>query len=1019
MAQGQTFEVATKTTGEDIFGNVTNTTTSTTYEIFKGKYIVKKSDSITTSQDILGSDNSTHAVTEYTYQDVAWAGVSRHVLKTATTNISQSGIDIFGGEWHTVPGQEAVITQDYTLDGAWVRPVTDQNRSMPDRRVLRYTINGRDAMAQGQTFEVATKTTGEDIFGNKTGTETTTTYLIYQGKYTVSHVHSVTTGQDVFGSDNQTITDTDYEQGHVEWNGVDRLVITKVTTTTSQSGHDMFGGSWSNEGYTIVQRYYWDDAKKAYVYKYEYTGPDGVLQIADPFDAAARLIITTTGTGTDAFGSKSDTITVTTFEIIRGKLVTKQTEVTTKGSDLSGVDSEFTSKSTTVNNYEWVEVDGKRYYLLKDSLVTTITVSTDLFDNISVSISKIRNVNDWKTVNGKAVWGLVDVIEEPIDLTEGSEDWNFVLAQFVDEHAFNMSAEDAITTLNNLISTFNKAFGLDAGNRIFKGSVSFSKDLWGNFQMSWTQNVYIKDDIINKNRAFVDYAVTVTAGMDEFGGTSRSLSVVNYSYGDDGKGHYVMLGADNNADIEPGALSSDMMKAIASFEGIGRGNIIKKANGGYLIKANISEDTIIVGLSVVTIATSTYKIINGRAMVDTATAFTYYSNISGDAYAEKSVTTYIRDDKGRLIETVTVNSEIIDGTENIDGRVRRVYIRDANGRMVKNGYVDIYEEWIPGMNGEPGKFVEIGEIPANILRAAIGEELSEIQKILEDINDAIKPFAYISLDNIHSLEGIANAPANLGQPVMNAGQVTGNIQDFFNEFFAKATDDEKRDFLKSKFGEILGTALFNVYKTGRLTVESVRKVIDWIKGLNGSVVNCAVNSLVSLMTRLNINAEREEIAENAIIVDILTGVLNESNARGSTLELSIYSLKVTAATKGLTLYGVTGSLDELAGAGPFIAHMDMNGDGTAEHFVIVTSITDTSVTYIDNGREVTVTRSEFSSKWKGNALAARNTTNNPELSDNAMRSLRGASTNYTVPPGWGLSAPTVTFNSSTDTRITL
>ncbi|OQX79476.1 MAG: hypothetical protein B6D56_07055, partial [Candidatus Omnitrophica bacterium 4484_70.1] len=52
---------------------------------------------------------------------------------------------------------------------------------------------------------------------------------------------------------------------------------------------------------------------------------------------------------------------------------------------------------------------------------------------------------------------------------------------------------------------------------------------------------------------------------------------------------------------------------------------------------------------------------------------------------------------------------------------------------------------------------------------------------------------------------------------------------------------------------------------------------------------------------------------------------------------------------------------------PFIAHLNINNQG---HFVLVTKVTDDTVTYIDNGKEKTVSREEFESLWSGYILAS-------------------------------------------------
>ncbi|MEK9149396.1 MAG: cysteine peptidase family C39 domain-containing protein, partial [Candidatus Desantisbacteria bacterium] len=614
----------------------------------------------------------------------------------------------------------------------------------------------------------------------------------------------------------------------------------------------------------------------------------------------------------------------------------------------------------------------------------------------------------------------VEVVEEPIDLTEDSDDWKAILELFKETGA----------SLSDAISNFRNSFaGVDIKN--LKGTITISKDLWGISQMSWTQSVYIEDDIRNKNRAFVDYSVTVSSNLDIFGGLSKSISAVQYDYGDvygkDGKKYYGLTGATNEINTKAGKLSHEMLEAIDLFKNSSMGNIISNNDGSLTIKANISIDTSLEGLKPITVSTSTYKIYSGKAMAETTTSLSY--ELGDASYVSKSVVTNIRDTKnGRLIGTETINSTIINGTENIEGRIVRVYNRGEDGKISKTKpYYESYEEWIPGVSGQPGRFVEAGEVSKNILGAEIGEDISEIKSILSDMNDAISPFFEIALSSLDKLGTPRNDNVSIISPSVDATQVSGNVQKFFDDFF-KATDEAKQELLKNKFGEALGNVLFSAYKAGEEIASAasqprndsfkgiVQKVIDWIKNLPGSVINCAIISLSGLLTKLGKNVSREELAQKAIIIDILSGALNDTTAKGAKLELSMYAIKLTAESKGVQLYGVSGSLDELMAAGPFIAHLDMNNDGTGDHFVIVTSITDRDVTYLDNGREVTVTKDKFSQMWQGKALTANLPKGKTELNDTEMKALRGAGTNY--PDNWKFNLPPDLSKFTLDSRST-
>jgi hypothetical protein len=132
---------------------------------------------------------------------------------------------------------------------------------------------------------------------------------------------------------------------------------------------------------------------------------------------------------------------------------------------------------------------------------------------------------------------------------------------------------------------------------------------------------------------------------------------------------------------------------------------------------------------------------------------------------------------------------------------------------------------------------------------------------------------------------------------------------------------------------------------------------------------------------LGIKTSQEEIAQTALLVDILTGVIKPEDARGE-LRLSMYSLIKAAEAKGVVLKGANVTLEQLKASGEAaIAYLEPN------HYVVIKELTDTGVIYIDNGQEVTNTKEEFEKIWKGDVLI------------------------LTVPTGAGLDLPvTITYN---------
>ncbi|MEK9149301.1 MAG: cysteine peptidase family C39 domain-containing protein, partial [Candidatus Desantisbacteria bacterium] len=592
-----------------------------------------------------------------------------------------------------------------------------------------------------------------------------------------------------------------------------------------------------------------------------------------------------------------------------------------------------------------------------------------------------------------------------------------------------------------------------------KGSVSISSDMWGNYQMSLTENHYF----IHNNRAFVKYAVTLTSGTDGLinTGTSRSISAMRYEYGEDANGYFVLLRAFSDVEIKREELSEQMSRAINSilaqaetFGSIIGDNILSNGNGGFIIRAaiSISDDSLsgllgISGLKTVSASVSTYIIKNGRALIDTTiTIANLYVDGSPTPETSGSRTVYHRDEKYRLSWTETVNFKLLNtdsatiiadpthGTFNINGSP--ITIDPANGTVELSGNAGItvvidgkeitfysrYSaadeqadpahkaghmtgnketlsfDWIPGQNGAPGRFQESA---ASVI-AEVEEEESYLSGVTSEIEDAIAPLNEIIGAETQPVS--AHRPPAAISPVenININEMLNGIQDALNILAdSTLTDADKQQRLRAIGKEWvwnLYTILRNAGRAITVTTSVISNIITKLRGLAVSTATCAIQSLFSLLKGFNINITGKNLLEQAIIIDILTGVLNEATASSSKLELSMYAIQLTAASHGVTLHGVNATLDQMALTGEaFIAHVNGN------HFIVVTKIEGNNVTVIDGGNPVTMTRQEFMAKyqWGGNALTRVNRIGDITLNsipENMLMQLRGAGT--FIPEDW-------------------
>ncbi|GEM_PF-6179950 len=136
-------------------------------------------------------------------------------------------------------------------------------------------------------------------------------------------------------------------------------------------------------------------------------------------------------------------------------------------------------------------------------------------------------------------------------------------------------------------------------------------------------------------------------------------------------------------------------------------------------------------------------------------------------------------------------------------------------------------------------------------------------------------------------------------------------------------------------------------------------------------------SLENLLDSHGISYAREDIAEQCILVDILTGIISPLD--DGDLVISTYALNKVASLYGLTLSGaklVWNDLIQLHEASPLtkvIAHINGN------HYVIITDIAQDTITYIDPGigddkknESLTITKEGFLRAWKGFVTTEQN-----------------------------------------------
>ena len=243
-----------------------------------------------------------------------------------------------------------------------------------------------------------------------------------------------------------------------------------------------------------------------------------------------------------------------------------------------------------------------------------------------------------------------------------------------------------------------------------------------------------------------------------------------------------------------------------------------------------------------------------------------------------------------------------------------------------------------------------------------------------------------------ALKDYLNALPELQERTVYVNTVKQNVTSQINSFLAMS------DSQKQSFASGLGLSASDLIN---LSSSDAQKILTWLNGRSLHFGQSAFLALESLLDQKAISYTRTDIAQKAILIDVLTGVISPLD--DGDLVISVFALNKVAQGYGLTLNGANLTWEDLLAvyqANPtarIIAHINGN------HFVIVTNITADSITYIDPGigkdkqnESLTVTKEGFLKAWKGNVTLEQNklqtVTNyqNKALSALQTQNIRGA-----------------------------
>ncbi|MCM8827571.1 MAG: cysteine peptidase family C39 domain-containing protein, partial [Candidatus Omnitrophica bacterium] len=260
----------------------------------------------------------------------------------------------------------------------------------------------------------------------------------------------------------------------------------------------------------------------------------------------------------------------------------------------------------------------------------------------------------------------------------------------------------------------------------------------------------------------------------------------------------------------------------------------------------------------------------------------------------------------------------------------------------------------------------------------IGTELDE--KTKKETKGTFFAKLVASIKEIFVIEKGTTIQLQLNRPQNTAQQVIQSIESWLKEYLN--ADPSKKARMAASLG-------LSVDQLANLSLETVQRIINYLKSQGDNIINCAVQALTNLFRSMSDGianiVDVGNIAFKSILVDILTGNLNTNDSQ---LQLSMFAIATVAKNDyGIQLNGAQGlTLQDLAKIGsPFIAHVGGN------HYVVVTSIKDGVVTYIDaDGKEYKMSEEEFAGWFTGNILTKEEVELAHRMNFNEMMLVKGA-----------------------------
>lgn len=336
-------------------------------------------------------------------------------------------------------------------------------------------------------------------------------------------------------------------------------------------------------------------------------------------------------------------------------------------------------------------------------------------------------------------------------------------------------------------------------------------------------------------------------------------------------------------------------------------------------------------------------------------------------------------------------SQINGSLDQIIGQFTTLYSQEADAYAALDAQVKTVSDQIEVDSQKA--VTDLGTQETNFKKEILRQEVSPIvydvyRRILGRDPDTNEYNSWINQIDYNSGAGIAEvkttAGINLTQALntaVNALPELAQRQAYVNTIKSSVTSEVNAYLAMTQTQKEAYAASLGLTSADLIPLSSAdgAKILAWINSRSLHFGQSAFLALESLLDQKGKTYTRTTLAKQAILVDILSGVISPLD--DGDLILSVFALNKTAKLYGVDMLGVNATWDGLrtlipstatASSPRVIAHINGN------HFVIVTAMNADTISFIDPGKGkdkqnevMTLSKGDFLKVWKGDiALTA-------------------------------------------------